>query len=132
MVLAASHGEDGKVKVRELLTRYQGRMKVGLMVLSACDTNRGESNIQPGDDIAALSNAFLVAGVDNVIATQWPASDTSFPKIMALFYHRVQQHLTLDDALASAQKQFLAENQSAMRYPIFWANIVLIGKNQKK
>ena len=131
VVLAASKTEDGKVKVRELLTRYQGRMQVGLLVLSACDTNRGETSIQPGDDIAALSNAFMVAGADNVIATQWPASDSSFPRIMALFYDKLCQGEPLDTALSQAQKTFLGQNHGAMRFPIFWANIVLNGKRMR-
>ena len=132
VVLAASDNEDGKVKVRELLGRYKGTLKVGLLVLSACDTNKGEASIQPGDDIAALSNAFLVAGVENVIATQWPASDTSFPQIMEMFYGQIKKGTSPDVALAKAQQQFLMGGQMALRYPIFWANIVLCGKNQKK
>lgn len=132
VVLTASHGEDGKVKVRELLGRYKGMMQVGLMVLSACDTNKGEVTIQPGDDIAALSNAFLIAGADNVISTQWPASDISFPQIMEMFYAGLQKETSPDIALATAQQQFLGQGQTVMRYPIFWANIVLSGKNQKK
>lgn len=131
VVLAASKTEDGKVKVRELLTRYQGKMQVGLLVLSACDTNRGETSIQPGDDIAALSNAFMVAGADNVIATQWPASDSSFPRIMTLFYDKLCQGEPLDTALSQAQKTFLGQNHGAMRFPIFWANIVLNGKRMR-
>ena len=132
VVLAASDNEDGKVKVRELLDKYRGKLKIGLLVLSACDTNKGEASIQPGDDIAALSNAFIVAGAENVIATQWPASDTSFPQIMRIFYEHIRQGASPDIALALAQRQFLSSCQMAMRYPIFWANIVLCGKKQKK
>lgn len=132
VVLAASHNEDGKVKVRELLDRYSGKLKIGLLVLSACDTNKGEESIQPGDDIAALSNAFIVAGTENVIATQWPASDTSFPQIMGFFYSYLKQGASPDIALALAQRQFLLNGQTVFRYPIYWANIVLNGKNQKK
>lgn len=130
VVLAAGHGEDGKVKVSELLSRYQGRIHADLLVLSACDTNRGEQKLLPGDDIAALSNAFLVAGAKNVIATQWPASDTSFPKIMEYYYRGLTEGDKFDISLAKALKQFLMQDQTLMRYPIFWGNIVLTGEKQ--
>lgn len=132
VVLAAGNGYDGKVTVNELLTMYKGKIHVDLLVLSACDTNRGEGNIMPGDDIAALSNAFLVAGAANVIATEWPASDTSFPKIMEMFYINLTKGMSKDLALAYAIKVFISQDQVAMRYPIFWGNIVLSGRLQKK
>ena len=130
VVLAAGHGEDGKVKASELLSRYQGKIHADLLVLSACDTNRGEQKLLPGDDIAALSNAFLVAGAKNVIATQWPASDTSFPKIMEYYYRGLTEGDKFDISLAKALKQFLMQDQTLMRYPIFWGNIVLTGEKQ--
>ena len=130
VVLAAGHGEDGKVKASELLSRYQGKIHANLLVLSACDTNRGEQKLLPGDDIAALSNAFLVAGVKNVIATEWIASDTTFPKIMELFYKGFLAGNSFDTALANALQQFLTQNQGVLRYPLFWGNIVLTGGKQ--
>lgn len=131
VVLTAGHGEDGKVKVRELLSRYRGKIKTDLVVLSACDTNRGENKLLPGDDIAALSNAFLVAGAKNVIATEWPASDMSFPKIMEQFYLNLASGQSKDVAMAKALKLFLSQDQnSVLRYPVFWGNIVLTGGRQ--
>ena len=127
VVLREGGGEDGKVTVDELLNRYRGKIKVGLLVLSACNTNRGEDNIKPGDDIAALSNAFLVSGARNVVATQWPASDNSFPLIMSLFYKEVKNASFSDKALANALQVYLEEKkETIMTYPVFWGNIVSI------
>lgn len=120
-------GEDGKVTVDELLNRYRGKIKAGLLVLSACNTNRGEDNIKPGDDIAALSNAFLVSGARSVVATQWPASDDSFPLIMSHFYNEVMNKTPSDKALANALQTYLEEKKDTiMNYPVFWGNIVSI------
>ena len=120
-------GEDGKVTVDELLNRYRGKIKAGLLVLSACNTNRGEDNVKPGDDIAALSNAFLVSGARNVVATQWPASDNSFPLIMSFFYNGVVNKISSDKALANALQTYLEEKKDTiMNYPVFWGNIVSI------
>ena len=127
IVLREGGGEDGKVTVEELLNRYQNKIKAELLVLSACNTNRGEDNIKPGDDIAALSNAFLVSGAKNVVATQWPASDDSFPLIMSRFYSEVMSKTSSDKALANALQGYLGEKKDTiMNYPVFWGNIVSI------
>ena len=127
IVLREGGGEDGKVTVGELLNRYRGKIKAGLLVLSACNTNRGEDNIKPGDDIAALSNAFLVSGARNVVATQWPASDDSFPLIMSCFYNEVMNTTSSDKALADALQTYLEEKKDTiLNYPVFWGNIVSI------
>ena len=134
VVLAAGNGEDGKMSVRELLSKHQSRFNVGLLVLSACNTNRGEEQLSPGDDIAALSNAFIVAGCDSVISTQWMASDQSFPMIMEIFYHNLEVGMANDTALAVALKTFRdqarTQGQEPYLHPLFWGNIVLTGKKQ--
>lgn len=127
IVLREGGDEDGKVTVDELLNRYRGKIKVGLLVLSACNTNRGEDNIKPGDDITALSNAFFVSGARSVVATQWPASDDSFPIIMSRFYSEVMNKTSSDKSLANALQAYLEEKKDTiMNYPVFWGNIVSI------
>ena len=127
LLLAATSREDGKLQVRELLTRYRGQIKCGLFVLSACNTNRGEGNILPGDDIAALSSGILLAGVGNVIATHWEASDETFPKIMTDFYKRQECSSNPAKAMAAAVQAFLKNGKD--RDPFYWANIVIQGRN---
>jgi CHAT domain-containing protein len=88
-------GSTGSVGKQSVEIAQFHKLNVDLLVLSACNTNRGESKIQPGDDIAALSNAFFVAGAKNIIATQWPASDSTFPQIMTLLLENWLQMLML-------------------------------------
>ena len=136
LVLAAGHGEDGKLSVRELLSKHQGRFDVELLILSACDTNRGELLLLPGDDVASLANAFMVAGCRNAIATQWPASDLTFPRIMEHFHYYMSNWEPKDVSLALALKSFRDEARRFGKdgmiclYPAFWGNIVLNGGKQ--
>lgn len=127
VVLSAGEGEDGKVTVAELFNRYKSKLNANLLTLSACNTNRGEDNIRPGDDIAALSSAFLVAGAKSVIATQWPASDEAFPQIMTSFYTNYISGKKTEDALAEGVKSYLAENRDSVRiFPLFWGNVAAL------
>lgn len=121
--------DDGRVTVRELLTDFRGKLGADLTVLSACHTNEGEPNPSSGDDFAALSRGFIVAGARSVVATQWEASDGTFPTIMGLFLEAwTKQGRPKDEALASALRSFLAQNDFPIwRHPHFWASVVMLG-----
>lgn len=103
------------------------------MVLSACQTNEGETTPASGDDLAALSRGFIAAGARSVLATQWEASDDTFPKIMGSFLDAWMKHdQPKDKALASALRQFLSmdDSQDLWRHPHFWAPVILLGEAQ--
>jgi len=121
---------DGRVTVGELLTDLRGRLHANLVVLSACHTNEGETTPTSGDDLTALSRGFMVAGARSVLATQWEASDSTFPAIMGFFLEAwMKQGQSKDEALTSALRQFLSKNDFPVwRHPHFWGSVILMGK----
>jgi len=126
------HDHDGRVTVQELLEDMKGKLKVDLVVMSACHTNRGEPNPLSGDDLSNLSRAFLAAGARSIIATQWEASDDTFPKLMSLFFRQLGTPGDMKkgkaEALRNAVREFLnGENLGVYRHPIFWAPVVVVG-----
>jgi len=137
LLLAETAGQegshyDGFLTVREILGELRGKLKSELVVMSACFTNRGEPNPLSGDDLSNLSRAFLIAGARSVLATQWAASDDTFPVIMSFFLDGL---ISSDNpktgkalALNEAVQKFLAqENLGVYRHPLFWAPVVLLG-----
>jgi CHAT domain-containing protein len=134
ILLAASDQDtaslDGRLTIRTLLTELRGKLQANLVVLSACHTNEGETSPASGDDLSALSRGFMVAGAHSVLATQWEASDDTFPKIMGNFLEAwAKQGQPKDEALASALRQFLAKNDFPVwRHPHFWGSVVLLGE----
>ena len=79
--------------------------------------------------MAALSRGFMTAGARSVLATQWEASDSTFPTIMELFLRAwVQQGVAKDEAVGTALRGFLATNDFPIwRHPHFWGAVVLVG-----
>ena len=89
------------------------------MVLSACDTGRGQIT---GDGIIDLSRSFLAAGADNVMVSLWQVPDDTTAQLMIEFY---RQRQTLDNAQALRQAMLAAREQ--YKDPGAWAAFTLIG-----
>ena len=60
------------------------RLSADLVVLSACETARGE--MSRGEGIVGLTSAFLFAGSDSVVASLWNVNDESTSIFMEDFY----------------------------------------------
>lgn len=137
LLLAATAGftnscGDGFLTVREILDELSGKLPTELVIMSACFTNRGEPNPLSGDELSTLSRAFLIAGARSVLATQWAASDDTFPVIMSFFLKELavsEKPQGKAHALNTAVRMFLKQenNSGSYRHPLFWAPVVLLG-----
>lgn len=76
--------DTGFLTLEDLLDTWVGLLRgTELVVLSACDTGRGE---QVGDTTMTLPLGFFVCGAESVIASLWPVDDTATALLMARFY----------------------------------------------
>ncbi len=96
-------------------------LKARLVVLSACDTGRG--NIT-GDGVIGLSRSFLSAGVETVIVSLWSVSDESTAQLMAEFYRQLQQNSNR----AIALRQAMLTTRQLYRHQSKWAAFALFGQ----
>jgi CHAT domain-containing protein/lipopolysaccharide biosynthesis regulator YciM len=122
--LAAGPSDDGRLEVHELLYT---RIRSHLVFLSGCETGAGttgSTRFGSGEDYATLSQAFLYAGADNVVATLWRVEDEG----AAFFATRFFEALSAGgptEALVHAQRAALAEPRFAR--PFYWAGYRLDG-----
>jgi CHAT domain-containing protein len=127
--------EDGILTAYEVLGMDLG--DVDLVVLSACDTGRGEVNAYEG--VFGLKRSFLAAGARQVVYTMWPVSDQGTRALMARFYHHLGQGLPTSQALRAARLELLrgdpvlleeglAEEPEQFQDPFFWAPFALVGR----
>lgn len=77
-----------------------------LVTLSACNTGRGEA--RDGESVLGLRRGFLAAGVENLLLSLWPISDTHTVEFMRAFYARALDSTDAATALALTQREWLA------------------------
>ena len=111
--------EDGLLTTHELL---ELDLHADLVVLSACDTGRGDLM---ADGVIGLSRSLMTAGVPSVIVSLWQVPDESTAFLMTEFY---KQWLASDNK-AQALRQAMLMTLEQYPDPIHWSAFTLIGQS---
>ena len=125
IALAPDEDNDGNLEAHEILSDLD-LTGVNLVVLSACETARGERS--RGDEIIGLTRAILDAGSSGVISTLWNIDDEAAAALMAEFYRHLLGGTPVAEALQQAQLALL--HNPRYRDPGFWAAFSLAGDPQ--
>ena len=122
IALAPGNREDGLLTSSEILNL---RLKASLVVLSACDTGRGDIT---GDGVLGLSRSLIAAGTPSVLVSLWSVPDESTSILMQSFYKHWGEGMTKAQALRKA----MLETKDIESYsdPSSWAAFTLIGEGQ--
>jgi CHAT domain-containing protein len=136
-------GSSDEARVFNLVDIAGLRLDAELVFLSACETARGR--MRGCDGIRSTARAFLLAGAESVVATQWPVFDDAAAVVARAFYERLFQELSPAEALREAKLGLLPHEASPHRigtrsireiavptphrfaHPSFWAPFILWG-----
>jgi CHAT domain-containing protein len=94
-----------------------------LVVLSACETGRGET--VNGEGLLGMSWALFVAGTQATVASQWKVDSLSTADLMVAFHRALRAGAGKADALRSAELAVMRTKD--YRHPFYWAAFELIG-----
>lgn len=93
--------------------------KVGLVVLSACQTGLGDIS---GDGIVGLQRAFKMAGVQSLLMTLWKVDDNATAYMMDNFYDQLLQGKPRQQAFDTAKEMV----RTKFKEPFYWAPFILM------
>ncbi len=118
------NGGDGLLTAEEL----QGLDLTGveLVVLSACETGRGE--LAAGEGVLGLSRALAIAGARGFMLSLWEVPDAPTQELMEEFYRGIwSDSLSPEEALRRTQLAIIARDRAANAFhPRDWGAWVLM------
>ncbi|WNG28188.1 tetratricopeptide repeat protein [Cystobacter fuscus] len=94
-----------------------------LVVLSACDTGRGE--VQLGQGIYGLRRALVVAGAETVVMSLWKVRDDTTRLLMEAYY----RNLLAGQGRASALREAMRLLRASHPHPYYWAPFIALGSD---
>jgi len=104
---------------------YQLRLKARLVVLSACETGKGE--LLNGEGIVSLARAFIHGGARSIVTTLWSINDATTKQFISSLYSYLKEGKTVGASLRQAKLQYL--EQADDPNPFFWAAFTLTGES---
>ena len=103
---------------------YNLSINADLVVLSACETGKGE--LARGEGVVSLARAFFYSGAKSVVRTLWSINDASTKNIIHSFYQNLHQGLPKGTALRKAKLEYIEKADDPN--PFFWAAFTLTGQ----
>ena len=94
-----------------------------LVVLSACDTGRGD--VKLGQGVYGLRRAFIVAGAETVVMSLWKVKDDTTSQLMEAYY----RNLLTGQGRASALREAMLWLRASKPHPHYWAPFVVLGRD---
>ncbi|SEU15252.1 CHAT domain-containing protein [Stigmatella erecta] len=95
-----------------------------LVVLSACDTGRGQ--VQLGQGVYGLRRALVAAGAETILVSLWKVNDDSTRLLMDLYY----RNLLAGMGRASALREAMLSLRTTHPHPHSWAPFIALGSNE--
>jgi len=117
LALAPDEHDSGLLTAREVRAL---RLNADLVVLSACDTARGEIT---GDGVHGLTRSFFAAGARSLVVSLWQVADEATVVLMTSFYEGLQK----GQDKAQALRQAMLATRSQYPDPRRWSALTLVG-----
>jgi CHAT domain-containing protein/lipopolysaccharide biosynthesis regulator YciM len=94
-----------------------------LVVLSACDTGRGD--VRLGQGVYGLRRAFIVAGAETVVMSLWQVKDDTTAQLMEAYY----RNLLAGQGRATALREAMLSLRATRPHPHYWAPFIALGRD---
>jgi len=116
-----SKGENGLLSAAE--ASLLDLRETELVVLSACETGKGEETNSEG--VYGLRKAFADAGAQNIIMSLWKVDDKVTKEFMSRFYEIwLNEKMTIREAFNRTQLEIKANYPE----PYYWGAFILVGE----
>jgi len=112
---------DGRLYAFEIMS--WNLSKLDLLVLSACDTGRGEETFVGG--LRGLPTAINIAGARRSLLTLWPVDDAGTANFMVRYYNHLVAGMTYAGALKQTRRDAIDGKIPGAKSSLVWAAFVM-------
>ena len=102
------------------------RQAQGAIVLSACNTGRGEIK---AEGVLGLARAFLFSNASAIVVSLWSVDDGSTAVLMSIMYKHLAEGCTVPQALRIAMLELMEEEE--WKRPMYWAGFLVVGASTR-
>ncbi|HWG21788.1 MAG TPA: CHAT domain-containing protein [Terracidiphilus sp.] len=118
LITGPEAGQPARLSLYEVMDlNIQSR----LVILSACETDRGQSIA--GDEIVGFTRTFLQAGAESVVSSLWKVDDAS----TAFLMQSLHAHLRRGELTPVALRHAQLETRRKFPNPFYWSAFVATG-----
>lgn len=103
------------------------RINSNLIVLSACETNRG---ILSYEGVVGLLHTFYAAGANSIISTAFKTDEKATNEILDDFYTYLAEGKTKSEALRLAKLKYIDNHKGQLNNPYYWSGLIYLGNYQ--
>ncbi|WP_287698123.1 CHAT domain-containing protein [Microcystis sp. M44BS1] len=121
VTIGQSAGDDGVLTALE--TTNLNLVGTKLVVLSACDTGKGDIKI--GQGVYGLRRALVIAGSESQLISLWKVSDDATKDLMVAYYGRLKKGEGRSESLRQIQLGMLKGEKQ--KHPFYWASFIPSG-----
>jgi len=123
LVLAGARAQADSALVTALELAGLNLWGTELVVLSACDTGRGE--VKLGQGVYGLRRALVVAGAETVVMSLWKVNDETTRTLMEGYY----RNLLAGQGRAMALREAMRALRTTQPHPHYWAPFIALGRD---
>ncbi len=123
LVLAGARAQSDSALVTALELAGLNLWGTELVVLSACDTGRGE--VRLGQGVYGMRRALVVAGAETVVMSLWKVNDETTSRLMEDYY----RHLLAGKGRATALREAMRVLRATLPHPHYWAPFIALGRD---
>ncbi len=122
--VSKSAGDDGVLTALE--TTSLNLVGTQLVVLSACDTGRGD--ITTGEGVYGLRRALVIAGSESQLFSLWKVPDKETKDLMVNYYQGLKAGKGRSEALRDIQLEIIKDKDNGeYSHPYYWASFIFSG-----
>lgn len=119
-----TNNEDGYLRVSEIADL---KINADFVNLSACETDLGK--VYSSEGVINLTQAFMIAGANSVLATLWQIDDVATSVFMTSFYQKIADGVPYSLAITDTKREFISGYHGEdYKAPYYWAPFVYYGK----